>query len=261
MKKALIFALVFLITIGLKAEDLFFLNIKGKISSKSGQVFKVGDKITTNDAITFSSSSASAVVISSKRGRLILQSKVSNQQTELEYIVSNIVQPASGKLSTRSAGIHNKLDLKKVIEKSSFVIIDTTSIFIPSNVYLQDENHFFYLKYHYKGEMINKRLNHENDLLLITSKIFTVDSTEIKSSDVTDITMYHYDAKMQVSSAVGKFNPSILDLNSLKLEYSVLTKHSSFNEKRNLIEFFEHINSTYGYFSSENFQVISKKLK
>jgi len=258
--KKILFCLTLFISISVFGEDLFFLNIKGEIKSSSGVPFKTGDKISTKDKVIFGSEDASAMVISSSRGRLLLSKKSSNSQSELEFLVSSVVSPANGKLSTRSGAVLNKIDVKTLIEKESFLILDTTLIKIPRSVYKQDQEHFFYLKYHYKSEMINKKLSFNGENLIVTPAIFTVDNLSINSEEVTDINLYYYDASVKSSMKIGKFNPIVISNTSLKKELDILKSHSKIKKKAKLDEeMFIHLNNSYGYLSQTNFQILTKK--
>ncbi len=112
----------------------FWLNLVSPNTTTSGEVYQVvfvqgtimnqtknqaitrGGKISANDKVVFKTKDAKAVVISTTRGRFVLEGKKSKQTgSELTAFVNEVLSPlkTNSKLSTRAGESDKVLDLEK----------------------------------------------------------------------------------------------------------------------------------------------------
>ncbi|TAH29087.1 MAG: hypothetical protein EAZ06_07870 [Cytophagales bacterium] len=92
--------------------------VQGNIvnQSKNNQAVTRGGKISANDKIVFKTKDAKAVVISTTRGRFVLEGKKSKQAgNELVAFVNEVISPlkTNSKLSTRAGESDKVMDLEK----------------------------------------------------------------------------------------------------------------------------------------------------
>lgn len=75
-------------------EKYYILAIQGKISrKKTGRPIKRGSYLQANEQIQFQSSNAKAVVLSSQRGRFIIEARKNAQRSELVSFVFDVLIP------------------------------------------------------------------------------------------------------------------------------------------------------------------------
>ena len=94
------------------AQSYTVIHSIGKIlDTKSGKYLSKGTKIDESASLMFETKGAKAAVLSSSRGRFVIQENaVSQSKSDIVYTLSSVISPARGRLSTRAGGINNKLD-------------------------------------------------------------------------------------------------------------------------------------------------------
>ena len=234
------------------AEDFFVLHTKGTIMMNNNPL-KKGDKLTAQSEITFQGADAVAVVMSTKRGRLILKNQnTASDNSEFSYIVSNIFSPSSGKLSTRAGEILNFIDLSAYVKHENYIVIDSSVIPLGVNGISVDEKHFFFVRYRYKGETINKKLETKNGNVSITSSLYSVDGISVGFEDVSDGMLFYYDAEEQTTKEVGAFMPVFIDSKEVE-ETRNLIKQISSKKDDVSSEVRAFIKDAYGFIPKKDF--------
>src|SRR4051812_25426471 len=105
--------LIFCANMLLAQNTYYVLHTKGNVKlKKNGAVIKVNDQISEKETLIFGSPNDAVAVISTKNGRLILKPKSGAKSTELVCIVSEIISPGTGRLSTRSGKLNNIIETK-----------------------------------------------------------------------------------------------------------------------------------------------------
>lgn len=249
MNRLLLFALiVFTGSAVLHAQDNYkVIRVNGNIILKArGVSLETGTVFSEDDDLLFSTDDATAAVINSRKGRLILTSR----EHDLSKTGSNYM-PAMYNIASRGGLLLNLTDLRNHFT-GKYVILDKQLLKLDDTSFPMDDNSYFFLRYIYKGEEINKKLEYSDDTLIIDkNKLYTVDGNPIPSPDNTIITLFY--RKGNESVRVNSFELIFPDTGQLKSEISVILdelKGISDSEKVNEIN--SYITETYGTVSRDN---------
>jgi len=229
------------------AQDKFtVIKVSGNIVIQStGSALNIGTAFGQNEDLLFKSPVSRAAVINPQRGRFLL---TSDNMSEFKASKSNFL-PSSGKVSARGGGaILNTNDLKNYFE-GNYVIFDKIKIKISPTAYPMDEKKYFYIRYNYKSETINKKLAFISDTLIITkNELLTIDGKQIPNPEITEMKlMYMEEGEKYVSTPICTFTPVFPDFDQLKQEVKIIIdqmKDKTYNEK--LCEISTYINEFYG---------------
>jgi hypothetical protein len=229
------------------AQDKFtVIKVSGNIViQSSGSELGIGTAFGQNEDLLFKSNESRAAVINPKRGRYLL---TSNNVLEFRNSKSNFL-PASGKVSARGvSNILNINDLQKYFE-GNYVIFDKIKIKISPAAFPMEEKKYFYLRYNYKSETINKKLKYNADTLIINKdELLTIDGKQIPNPEITEMKlMYMEEGEKYVSTPICVFTPIFPDFEQLKKEVQIIIdqmKDKSYDEKINEIS--AYVNDFYG---------------
>ena len=147
------------------AQDKFtVIKVSGSILIQStGSALGIGTAFSQNEDLLFKIPESRAAVINPKRGRFLL---TSNNMSEFKDSKSNFL-PATGNISARgSDNILNANDLTTFFE-GNFVVFDKVKIKISPAFFPMNAQKYFYIRYLYKNETINKKLAYNSDTLII----------------------------------------------------------------------------------------------
>jgi hypothetical protein len=231
----------------LQAQDQFtVIKVNGNIViQRTGTILNIGTDFSQNENLLFQSTDSRAAVINPVRGRYILTSETSSAFRESK----SVFLPASGKVSTRAiGGIHNVNDLKNYLE-GYFVIFDQIKIRISPDVFPMNEKMYFYIRYTYKNEVINKKLSFKADtLIILKNELLTIDGQQIPNPDITEMKlMYMEEGEKFVSTPICSFIPVFPDFELLKEEVSIIIdKMKGKPYKEIFLEISSYINDFYG---------------
>ncbi len=236
-------------------ESFHVVHVKGTVKIKSsGELVTSGSKISADTQLLFGDASSMAAVISTKKGRFILAPSSSKSgSSELSFYVKDIISEASGKLSTR--GINNTLlDLRHYLTGNQVYLdgegrIELNSVNIP-----MDLDRFFFIRYSYDNQTINKKLSFEkNELIISANEIYQIDGTAINEKMVQDMTLFYYNQAEKQSTEVVKFHPIFPENTTLLTEVGMLIEFMEYDtveQKKADIE--AYISDTYGKVSQDN---------
>lgn len=242
MNKIALLLLMWLVAVvPLQANDYYILHIKGEIKLKStGKTLKPNDKITAKDEIVFGSSEAMAAVVSTEGGRMILRAntaEVEEGSSELARFVQHNLMPATGRMSTRDAGVFTvdedfvrhftgSLDNNSYY-RGQYVILGKQELHTAiATAYPLDDSHLFYVSYTYKGETINKMLASEgNRFILNEREIYEVDDSPIPASEASEFKLYYYDMQEEESRLLCEFIPVFVAEEEIKEALTPLVPH------------------------------------
>jgi hypothetical protein len=218
------------------------LKAKG-ISLETGTVF------SEKEDLLFRTEGATAAVINSQKGRLIFTNKNHN----LSSASSNYL-PSMYNISTRGSGTLASLKDLQAHFSGNYVILGTEKIEINSNNFPISDESFFFLKYIYKGESINKKLDHIGDTLIIDKKtLFTIDGKQIPCPDNTNIALFYKKGADYI--LINNFDLIFPDAQQIRKEIQVILdeyKDKSINDKKS--EIIYYINEFYGKIDKENLE-------
>jgi len=197
---------------------------------RTGNSMAQGDVFTEDEDLSFQSPNSRAAVINPSAGRFIL---APDNYEDLSSAKSNLL-PAMSNLSTRGGIINNTTDLQNQF-CDNLVILCEAAYYLNPYQFPMNENQFFFMKFQYKGEEINKKLLFDqNKLIFSREEILKVDQVPIKVIDQPDISLYYYNNG--TPEYISDFNLILPDLEILNNELRIILDEStdnSFNQKVN----------------------------
>lgn len=153
----------------------------------SGQMVHKGDVIPDKSEIEWSNAKQAVRILDLKTKRqYLLTAKMfaRNNKVKIEDVLL-----ATKQLSSRSKTPSTILELSSAIPDSIFVLGEAL---IPCDLET-DDNKFFFARYQYKGESINKQLVCTEDGIILDEGILYIDGNRIESSDIV-FDLYYYDS-------------------------------------------------------------------
>jgi len=197
---------------------------------RTGNSMAQGDVFTEDEDLSFQSPNSRAAVINPSAGRFIL---APDNYEDLSSAKSNLL-PAMSNLSTRGGIINNTTDLQNQF-CDNLVILCEAAYYLNPYQFPMNENQFFFMKFQYKGEEINKKLLFDqNKLIFSREEILKVDKVPIKVIDQPDISLYYYNNG--IPEYISDFSLLLPDLEALNAEIKIILDEStdkSFNQKVN----------------------------
>ncbi|SMD33701.1 hypothetical protein SAMN04488029_1619 [Reichenbachiella faecimaris] len=189
-----------------QAQQYTVIHVIGKIyNSQTNSYLKSGSKLSEDSKLKFETAHARAAVLSSSRGRYIIQQQSHQSNgSDLVYSLSTVLAPARGKMSTRSGGINNQMDFVKKFGESPIAIVGGKyTAAISTTSYPSDDSRFFYASYTFNGETINKKLNIENGSLVFDmSTFYAVDGITIDPNQTSAAKLFYYDSQKEESTEI-----------------------------------------------------------
>lgn len=237
----------FLTSVSFSQDNFKVIKVNGTILLKTKNIsLETGTVFSEKEDLLFRSENATAAVINSQRGRLIL----TNNNHDLSTARSNYL-PSMYNISSRGGSLSNLTDLRNHFS-GKYVVLDRQTIEMNEKNFPMDKENFFFLRYLYKGEEINKKLGFSHDTLIIEKRsLFTVDGNPIPSPDNTSIRLFYN--KGSQSILVSEFDLIFPDMNQLTKEIQIILgemKDKSLKEK--VEELDSYINEFYGKVYREN---------
>ncbi len=210
------------------SSDIYYvIHVKDTIIVKNTRtILKVGDKISSDEELIFKSPNAAAAIISPQKGRFTLSvcgKKTRRKYKEFADFVKNLLMPSSSRVSTRRGELNNFVDLRSHFTGGNYLIIKKVLLKINADAFPMTDTSFFYVKYTFDNEVINKKLTFSGDTLIIDPKtLYTFEGNPIQSSRTSDTKIYYYQKKEIKSILIAEFNPVIPDENLLRKECMLL---------------------------------------
>lgn len=203
-----------------QAQTYTIVHSIGKIYDTNSEKYLVrGMRINASAELQFQSEGARAAVLSSQRGRFVIQEQSgASSKSEISYALASVLSPARGKLSTRAGGINNKLDFEKRFGEGPVAILGNTyKVAVSSTAFPMNDDKFFYANYQYGGEAINKRLASQGDSLIIdVVSFYSVDGKSIDPMETSDVKLFYYDAGSEESTFVTNLEFAVVSDEELK---------------------------------------------
>jgi hypothetical protein len=220
----------------------------GKIYDAQSETYlSKGSKIAENANLKFETDGAKAAVLSSSRGRFVIQqNSTSSSQSDALYALSSVISPVRGRLSTRAGSINNSLDFQKHFDEGTTVLLGNSySISVSSAAFPMDDTKFFYAQYQYEGETINKKLESQGEKLIFNlTDFYSIDGQPVEPNMASEGKLFYYNAEDQSSTFITNLDITYVSDQILK---SMLDQFSDDKETAVL----ELINSMYGKCSED----------
>ncbi len=250
--KAQIVTFLFLLCfISLKAQDYRTIRVNGTIVIERNNIpLQTGTTFEEEDDLLFKTPNSIATVINSEKGRFVLRP----DDTDLAYARANFT-PAMSNISSRSGAFMTALDIKNHIS-GDYVFFDEMFLIINKDVFPMNEDKFFFLRYNYEGEKVNKMLSFNQDSLFInTSEVFTVDDKKINYELVEEIELWYMERdEGNKITMLSSFNPVVINNEELKNELSIIFDvYADRPEEKRRQEAFSFVQEFYGTSNQENF--------
>jgi hypothetical protein len=248
--KSIIATLIFLSVVtgpALSQNEFKVIKVNGTILLKAkGISLETGTVFSEKEDLLFRSEDATAAVINSQRGRLV----ITNKNHDLSAAGSNYL-PSMYNISSRSGSMSNNADLSTNFS-GKYVVLNKQNIKVESKSYPMDNDHFFFLRYIYKGEEINKKLPFIRDTLIIDKiSLLTVDGNPIPGADNTSIKLFY--RKGAESVFISDFDLIFPDMIQLKKEIEIILEEIKDKSAKSKIgEIDSYLNEFYGKVQREN---------
>ncbi len=242
MRSLGIIAFLIAIPLMLQGQNYRVIKVNGQIIYvQTGQSMNQGDEFEQEENLSFGSPSSRAAVINPEKGRYIL---TSGNYEDFSTGKSNFL-PAINNLSTRGGAINNIIDLQNEFS-DAMVLLNRATYHINPYRFPMDEENFFFIRYTYNDEEINKKLPFEDKTLIIDkSNLLTVDNAFIEKPD--DPVMKLFYLKKENPTYISEFQLVQPDRAALKEEAGILLDElegEPYNRKVN--EVISHIIDFYG---------------
>jgi len=208
MKKILIL-LIILSGYSGRSQTYSVIHVLGKIYlPEEGIYLKQGQKINQDATLRFETPASRAAVLSSDRGRYVLQPQAtSTVGNDLTFALASVVSPVRGRMSTRAGGINNKLDFeKRLSERPVAWLMDELRFQVSPSAFQINDERFFFIRYQYNDKEVNKRLKSRGDTLLIRKdELFLLDDMPIVASETSSHQLFYYHASEQSAMFITDF--------------------------------------------------------
>lgn len=227
--------------------DFKVIKVNGSILLRArGISLETGTTFSEKEDLLFKSDDATAAVINSQRGRLVITSNAHN----LASASSNFL-PSMYNISSRGGLLLGSTDLSTHFS-GRYVILNKNGIKINKEAYPMNEDHFFFLRYVFKGEEINKKLFFSADTLFIDkASLFTVDGSSIPNADYTLIKLFYRNGNESVF--ISEFDLIFPDMDQLAKETEIILSETRGKQSDDIIRVTgSYITEFYGKVQADN---------
>lgn len=231
------------------AQDYTAIHVIGKIYMPEQNAYmKRGDKISESAQLQFQSEDAKAAMLSSSKGRYVIQKNqvASDNDNNLTFALKSLITPAKGQMSTRAAGINNKLNFQKSLGETPVAWLSPEyAVEVSSAAYPMNDDTFFYASYSYKGEPINKLLDFKDNTILFSKEtLFSIDDKAIDPAQVSALELYYYDAIKEEADFITNLNFQLVDKAEVAALLEAIPAEIVGDERVQML--YDYLNSLYG---------------
>ncbi|MCE3295873.1 MAG: hypothetical protein K0R65_1587 [Crocinitomicaceae bacterium] len=257
MKHVIFFSVVFYITSSfgiLVVDEYSVIKVIGGIKhSKNNKALYTGDKVLSNEKLTFAQNTSKAALISKEKGRFMLNSSPSGMVTEG-------LLPAMNNVSSRAGAMLNAIDLEKHFS-DTYLVLSGYEIEISPAAFPMDADHFFFLRYDYKGETISKKLPYKGNKLMIDgAEVLKIDGKSIELKEGSKMELVYRSSADKTSHSLSVFQPVFADEKNLALECKLilneLSGQSVESQKEQLLAY---VTENYGKPHQQNWEMWLKQ--
>lgn len=234
----LMFVLLLLIMLSLlsNAQSLKLITISGGWAKKTnGQLLKRGDFVNPSEKIIVSS--ASVVLAFLGPGTQVRFSKASSAgrpvisgQSELWMVLKNALQPvvAEKTLAGRNTVVNSLFELEKYLgrfqaDTGKLLVVDKTEILLSEQAFSERNRKYFFMRYSYKGEKVNKKLAFREQTgvattvaLVLDTSLLKVDNRPVHLFETAQWQLFYYNEAQKEALLVGDVDINIIKLDDLQ---------------------------------------------
>lgn len=209
MLRASTITLIFLFFLhNASAEKYNVIHVKGTIKvESSGAILKSGSVLNSDDKVIFGSKDAKAAVFSPGKGRFTLSPGSKSETVGSEFLayVKQSLIPGKSALSTRAGEtLKNVVDIKAYFESGPMLILGETEVKFSESAFPMNDNTFFFLRYHYQGEHVNKKLSYKGQTLVLDmEEILKVEEVVISKDEISGLSLHYYNAEEQTANELA----------------------------------------------------------
>ncbi len=250
--KSTIAVFLILTFINTQAQEYKTIRVNGTILlEKNNTPLQSGTEFEEDDNLVFKSYNSLATVINAQKGRFILKP----DNTDLAYAKASYT-PAMSNISSRSGSFITALDLKNHLD-GKYVFYEEMFLQINPEIFPMSDNKYFFLRYMYEGDTINKKLAFSKDtLFIVTSQVFSIDNNPVDYSKVNNIELWYMQRDLgNKITLISSFEPVIINNEELKSELAIIFEaYSDKSEEEKISEAISYIHEFYGTSNQENFR-------
>jgi hypothetical protein len=179
--------------LSLAQNDYTVLKVYGSITYKKlDRELAKGDQYKEKDVLIFKTDDSRAAVINPEKGRLMITKSANSSTSGVNFV------PGLSNVSTRGMNVTTLSDLENEFAGEYLLLNKVKVVISKTNFPLSDET-FFYIKYKYNNEEINKKLGFNSDTLIIDkNELLTVDGKAINPGETGDMKIYYYKNKNSI---------------------------------------------------------------
>lgn len=233
-----------------KDDNYKVIKVSGSIQvKKTGKPLVQGDVFKENTSLQFNSPESKATVINSEKGRFV----ITNQSSTAK---GNNLIPAINNIASRGGAILTIIDLQNFFH-DNVCVINNMKVKIVCSDYKMNKDNFFFIRYIYKGEKIDKQMSYSGDsLVLDKNELYKVDGKAITAPDGPEVNLFYMVDKSKNSvQNISTFNLVFPNETELKQEIEIMmgelkTKTTS----QKIDEVMSYINEFYGKPDKDNVQ-------
>jgi hypothetical protein len=259
MKRLLFFIGLVVFSMSALAQLPFkVITVNGEIiATKAKLTLENGVEVFSDDNFEFRKPNSRAAMINSERGRVVL-----TEQNVADAFSRAAFAPAMSSVSARSGAVSSLAELQNIFS-DKVLIIDKVELQVGPEYFPMEEQKFFFLRYMYKNERVNKRLAFKGDMLLIDMKeVLSVDGKPISESDASEFTLYYHkniDGKPE-SVLISSFEPLFVSSEQVKPEIAIIVdEFKGADNEKILAEVYDYLSSFYGKVDRPNLEKWLKK--
>jgi len=268
-------------------------------NQRTGKALKIGDTVNDTDTLLMTSAKDYLSLYSKDKGRASINNLAGKSKMILEPINKSALgrKPAANefalqvgknlkfgvtvaKLTVRAGLITDLQDLRNYLSKFAnphqmpILVVDSLHINVNAEQFATTkDSRFFIIRYQYKGEQIDKKLNFgplvSGELpIIINSNLYTIDQQPVTPEDCTDLQLIYYDKKKKTVTSIAPINLKIITkkalLESCNTLYPLLIEQfGTTNDSQGKIkeELYNHIAENFGLINTEDFNQLFESLK
>jgi hypothetical protein len=215
------------------AEKFKVIKVNGEILVKaSGKNLVTGDEYLETTPLDFRTQESRAAVISPSKGRYVLTAQAQTGKT-------NMI-PGMNAVSSRAGALLNMIDLQNHFT-GNYVILDQTKLKISKESYPMSEKNFFFIRFEYNGETINKKLRAEGDSLVIErAAVFNIDGKAVAETEKLSCSLFYRKSETSENIGINSFTAVFPELKNLHSEVQIVLDNCA-NKKQS--EKIDEVNS------------------
>ena len=213
-----------------QAADVTYdvLHVRGTVQvAATREPLHPGFRVSATDTLRFSSVTDRVHVVSPQSGRLILQPDLQRSEREIIRVVRNILlRPMQRRaLSTRSTGGPFSTDQIRLHFEQPLLLLGPVFVPSPAICCPETDTSFFYVRYRWNGEIVNKRLPRLNGRsILHADSLYRVDDRPISPSQTTQPELFYYE-QAGLSYPISPLQLLVPDEEKVRTEVAILLRN------------------------------------